>query len=395
MKHSFKTALFTLTLVSLTGCALFNSSISSSLDSSSVSSSSTSSSDTSSSSVSSSSSTQLETSVESVYYDISNDYTTIYNTVNPSVAVLFVYSGASLADQGSAFVYDVDGTTKYAIANYSVARAAQSPTAVDINTLNHELLFGNNVRVAADLVGFYSGYDIAVLRFEDPSNLVPVAPLGTFDGKSRGEEVLVIGTPKVGPELRNTLTRGVVSGLERMVTGGNGDYAYSYPAFQIDAPTNTGVFGGPVIDITGAIIGVVQYRYLDVDGISESISFAISIDDLSEILDQIVSTTAHTYSKVRIGVTVQDIRMMDLATRTSFNIPAGVTSGLYVVEAGVGTPAYNAGIRSQDIITTADGFPVSSLSGLSSYLYRKAIGETFVLQVYGEGTVNVVLTSAA
>lgn len=393
MKHTLKASILVVTLASLTGCQFFNSSLSSSIDSISTSSSSSSSSESSSVSSTSSVSTSLDSSVESVYYDISNDYTSIYSAINPSVAALFVYNGSTLADQGSAFVYDVDGTTKYVITNYSVARAAQSPTAVNIATLNHELLFGNNVRVAADLVGFYEGYDIAVLEFEDPDNLVPVAPLGTFDDNARGEEVLVIGTPKVGPELRNTLTRGVVSGLERMVS--NDTVGYSYPAFQIDAPTNTGVFGGPVVDITGAVIGVVQYRYLDVDGISESISFAISIDDLSEILDQIVNSSAHTYAKVRIGVTVQDIRMMDLATRASFNIPSGVTSGLYVVEAGIGTPAYNAGIRSQDIITTADGFPVSSLSGLSSYLYRKAVGETFVLNVYGEGTVNVVLAAAS
>lgn len=387
MKKSIQSVITAVVMLTLVGCQSLWSS--SSVPSSSMSSSSTSSGTSSYISIP----TSLDHNVESVYYDISNDYTTIYDNINPSVAVVFVYNTSnSVVDQGSGFVFRSSGTTKYLLTNYGVARAAQSSTAIALNQLRYELLFGNNVRVAATLVGYYGTYDVAVLQFNDTTNAVPVAPLGVFDGKQRGEEVLVIGTPKVNAELRNTLTRGVISGLERMISDTTA--GTSYPAFQIDAPTNTGVFGGPVIDNNGLIIGVVQYRYLDVDSISESISFAIGINDLEEILDQIITSSSKTYTKVRIGITVQDIRMMDLATRSAAGIPAGVTSGLYVVESGVLTPAYVAGIRAGDIVTTADGFPVSSLSGLSSYLYRKAVGETFVLQLHGKGSVNVVLTAA-
>lgn len=363
----------------LTGCQLLISPITSSSSSESTSSISI--------------STAINTDIESVYYDISNNYTTIYNQVNSSVATLFTYSGSTLVDQGSAFVYSASGSTKYVVANYGVIRAKDSSTTYTLSALRYELLFGNNVRVAATLVGYYAGYEIAVLQFNDNDNLVPTTTIGSFDVMERGDEVLVIGSPKVGSELRNTLTRGVVSGLERLID--STEDGFSFPAFQVDAPTNTGVFGGPVLNSIGEVVGVAQYRYADADGVAESLSFAISIDDLSTILDQIINASNHTYTKVRIGVLVQDIRLMDLATREDAGIPADITSGLYIVESGVGTPAYLAGIRPGDIIVTADGFPVSSLSGLSSYLYRKAVGETFVLEVYGQGVANVILAAAS
>lgn len=372
-------------IITLSGCQLL-------ITSPSTSSSSSASTATTSNSVSSIS-TNINTDVDSVYYDISNTYTAIYDQLNPSVATVFTYATNTLVDQGSGFVYSAEGATKYVVANYGVIRAKESTTSYAISALRYELLFGNNVRVAATLVGYYAAYEIAVLKFTDTNDSVPVPTIGSFDVMQRGEEVLVIGSPKVGSELRNTLTRGVISGLERMIDSTTD--GYTYPAFQIDAPTNSGVFGGPVINGIGEIIGVAQYRIVDEDGISESLSFAIGIDDLNTILDQIIHASNHTYTKVRIGVLVQDIRLMDLAARDDANIPAEVTSGLYVVEAGAGTPAYLAGVRNGDIILTADGHPVSSLSGLSSYLYRKSVGDTFVLSLHDKADANVVLVAVS
>ena len=92
-----------------------------------------------------------------------------------------------------------------------------------------------------------------------------------------GETVYAIGTP-VFLSMRNTVTRGIVSGLDVPVMG-----AY-YPMLQTDAAINGGNSGGPLINTEGKLIGINTIKYVDVD--IEGIAFSISLDTINYVLSQ-------------------------------------------------------------------------------------------------------------
>ncbi len=117
--------------------------------------------------------------------------------------------------------------------------------------------------------------DLAVIRI-NKLGLKPIA-FGDKNSVMPGETVYAIGTP-VFLSMRNTVTRGIVSGLDVPVMG-----AY-YPMLQTDAAINGGNSGGPLINTEGKLIGINTIKYVDVD--IEGIAFSISLDTINYVLSQ-------------------------------------------------------------------------------------------------------------
>lgn len=222
----------------------------------------------------------------------------------------------------------------------------------DGTILTNEHVIANATRVVvtrvngetyeARVVGADSRTDLAVLKVDAEEEL-PHVEIGTSSDLMIGETVIAIGNPF---GLSHTVTRGVVSALNRTIRGGN-DRIYT-DFIQIDASINPGNSGGPLLNILGQLVGINSAIYHKAEGIG----FAIPVDKAMRIVDNLIS-----YGEVHrawLGVHVQDLTP-DLARH--FGVEG--RGGVLVSRVFDGSPAEKAGIRRGDVLLTLDGRPLT------------------------------------
>lgn len=258
------------------------------------------------------------------------------------------------ASTGTGIVYSLDG---YILTNYHVVESGSS----------HTVTLYNGKSYKAELVGFEAANDVAVLKI-DATGLSPVV-MGNSDKIAVGEDVIVIGNP-LG-ELTYTLTRGVVSALNRVI---NTD---SNPKnmFQIDAAVNSGNSGGPAFDSYGRVIGIVTAKY-SADTV-EGIGFCIPINDAVSIAEELVD---HGFVRGKAGIEI-------CATDSYLTYGNGWFSSYAIYGAKVtyvksGGSADKAGMAVTDMIVSVDGAEITSVSELQAALRKKSIGDTIEIVAY-------------
>jgi len=129
----------------------------------------------------------------------------------------------------------------------------------------------SGARVAARVLGLDPVLDLALLRIETKAPL-PAVRLGDSSTLRVGEEVVAIGSP-IG--LEQSMTRGIVSGLNRLLPG-----LPDQPMIQTDAPINPGNSGGPLVDRCGGVIGINTFISED----AQSVGFAIPVNAVKAVL---------------------------------------------------------------------------------------------------------------
>src|SRR5215470_1841960 len=158
---------------------------------------------------------------------------------------------------GSGFIIDKDGLI---MTNSHVVYGMQSLTV----TLDE------GTRVAGRLVGADPIFDVAIVRIPKPDKgTLPVLKLGESSRIREGDEVIAIGNP-LG--LNQTVTRGIVSGLNRLLP--DTPLSVQEPLIQTDTPINLGNSGGPLLNLCGEVIGISSAIIPD----AQNIGFAIPID---------------------------------------------------------------------------------------------------------------------
>ncbi|MEN9915466.1 MAG: hypothetical protein RL725_141, partial [Actinomycetota bacterium] len=161
--------------------------------------------------------------------------------VIPAVVSISV-KGSSGSGTGSGFFLDSNG---YVLTNNHVVEAAATSGTITVE-------LSNGKKYGAKLMGRDNSYDLAVLKIDVTS--APTLQLGDSDLVQVGDSVIAIGSP-LG--LSGTVTSGIISSKNRAVTTGNGSGESSFiNALQTDAAINPGNSGGPLVDSTGAVIGV-------------------------------------------------------------------------------------------------------------------------------------------
>ncbi len=161
------------------------------------------------------------------------------NRVLPSVVSITTEAGSS----GSGFIIDSSG---FILTNNHVVEEAALAKAKIIVTLN------NGEDFESTIVGRDSSYDLAVLKILATG--LPALQFGDSDKVAVGDSVIAVGSP-LG--LSGTVTLGIISAKDRAVTaGGSAGESSFINALQTDAAINPGNSGGPLIDTTGAVIGV-------------------------------------------------------------------------------------------------------------------------------------------
>ena len=193
----------------------------------------------------------------------------------------------------------------------------------------------SGAKVTARVLGLDAVLDIALLRLEGPGAL-PVAQLGDSSSVKVGDEVVAIGNP-LG--LDQTMTRGIVSGLNRMLPGISDE-----PMIQTDAPINPGNSGGPLVDRCGRVIGINTLISED----AQSIGFAIPINAARSLLRDL----RESGRVVRPWLGMQG-RPIEASLGAVVRMP--VTPGYLVEIVYDGSPAERAGVRGGTLAVVVQG----------------------------------------
>jgi S1-C subfamily serine protease len=271
---------------------------------------------------------------------------------------------------GSGVVIDPAG---YILTNdHVVAPAAE----VDGATI--EAIFHDGGRGAARIVGRDPKTDLAVVKVE-VSNPV-VAQIGASSSLAVGDGVIAIGSP-LG--LAGTVTDGIVSALDRPVRLDSGDTGAVIDAIQTDAAINPGNSGGPLVDSTGAVVGInTAIRSVGAgEGGSIGLGFAIPIDDARAIAEQLIRSGAVRHAE--LGV---DAR----------SVTDGTTDGAQVQNVRQGGPAAAGGVVEGDVITRLGDRSIAGADELVVAVRERRPGDAVPVELVREGrplTVTVVLGS--
>ena len=288
-----------------------------------------------------------------------NVNSTVGITTTATMTNAFGYD-TTFAAAGSGFIISHDG---YILTNYHVVEDSQSITVAMYDGTTYD----------AELIGYDQSNDIAVLKIEAQEDLTPVT-VGNSDELLVGQDVLAIGNP-LG-ELTFSLTTGVVSALDRDVTLSG---SVRMRLIQTDCAINSGNSGGALFNMYGEVIGITNAKYSGSGSTGEAsvdnIGFAIPINTVAGIVEQIMTTGE--ISTPFIGITITDVSD-DLA---AYGIPKGAD----VYEVAEDSPAAEAGIQPKDIITEADGHPITGSDDLVKYIKSLSAGDEVLLSVYRQG----------
>ncbi len=206
--------------------------------------------------------------------------------------------------------------------------------------------------------------DVAVLRL-DASHL-PYLRAGLLEQLQPGDAVVAIGAPF---GLEQSVSHGIVSAKGRALPGMS-----AVPHIQTDAPINPGHSGGPLLDASGAVVGMHAQIYSSSGGY-QGLSFAIPIDVALKVKDHLMAhgRMPHGY----LGVTIQSLNP---TLASAFGL-AG-SQGALVGGVDVGSAAEAAGLRPGDVITHVNGSSVGRAAELFGHLGAALPGEQVRLSLW-------------
>jgi putative serine protease PepD len=296
------------------------------------------------------------TTVGSVYKNAAKSVVEI--TVNGRADTSPFGGGGTQQAQGSGFVYDDQG---HIVTNQHVADGAQSVSVT----------FSNGKSYDATVVGTDSSTDLAVLKVDAPASLLQPLELGNSSDLEVGDGVIAIGSPF---GLDQTVTTGIVSALHRQITAPN-NFAID-DAIQTDAAINHGNSGGPLLDLTGKVVGVTSQIESESGG-NDGIGFAVPSNTVSKIAAALISngSVEHAF----LGVSTEDVQG---------------STGAAIADVRADTPAAGAGLRNGDVVTKLDGTTVDSADELRTLIDSKQPGDKVELTIKRDGgtrTIEVTL----
>jgi putative serine protease PepD len=268
--------------------------------------------------------------------------TQIYKKAAPGVVDITVTQGGGSSSspfspgggggqaEGSGFVVDTAGDI---VTNAHVVDGA---TAITVH-------FQSGKSAKATLVGSDDSTDIAVIKVDVSDSLLHPLDWGNSSTVQVGQDVAAIGSPF---GLVETMTAGIVSALNRTITAPN-DFSIA-GAIQTDAAINHGNSGGPLLDMSGQVIGVNAQIESDSGG-NDGVGFAIGSNAAKNVADTLISggKVQHAY----LGIRVND---------------ASGNGGAEVVSVVSGSPADKGGMKAGDVVTAIAGTEITSGDDLTA-----------------------------
>jgi S1-C subfamily serine protease len=326
---------------------------------------------------------EIVTSISTVSID-GGDLPALYQAINPGVVAIraLTEEGGGL---GTGFVWDNQG---HIVTNFHVV-----DSATDL-----EVDFPSGFKTRADVLGFDTDTDLAVLKLNQlPPELV-VLTLGDSHDLAVGQTVIAIGNPQ---GLNGTMTQGIISALGRTLDSmhfapGGGAFATGN-IIQTDAAINPGNSGGPLINLNGEVVGInsaISTTNIDISGqpVNSGLGFAISIDTIKNVIPDLIEFGSHDTPFVGIQV----LSEVSLFVQEELELPQ--STGVYILEVTQGSPADRAGLRGTnvegdirlggDLIIGIDDLEVQDFQDFMGYLLTyKNPGDVVTITAIRDGKV--------
>lgn len=232
--------------------------------------------------------------------------------------------------------------------------------------------------------------DVAFLKINNTEgHKLKTATLGNSSDVEVGDDAIAIGNA-LG-QFQNTVTSGIISGYGRSVqagdSSGSGSSENLENLFQTDAAINEGNSGGPLVNLNGQVIGI----NTAVAGDAQNIGFAIPINDVKGLINQVAKTGkfARPYLGIRyVSLTADVAATYGLKTQQGiFIVPSGNSNSSSVV---AGSPADKAGLEERDIITAINGTKIDQTHSLTSLLNSHQPGDKVELTVLRDGKTKTI-----
>ena len=261
---------------------------------------------------------------------------------------------------------------------------------VDKTDLKYTVLLNSGDEYVAKILAQDPVLDVAIIKIEVKNS--PYLKLANSDNLLVGESVVAIGNA-LG-EFKNTVSAGVVSGLSRNLRaqGGGGFKEFLYKVIQTDAAINKGNSGGPLLNLSGEVVGVNVALAED----SSSIGFSLPINSIKSVIKQVKETGKISRPYVGVRYIVNDENV-----RKEFSLPISygvlVQKGSSEDEPAIvpGSPAETAGIKEGDIIFSVDGELVTANNDFMSLIRSKKVGDKITLLVLSKGQEKAIIISLA
>lgn len=315
------------------------------------------------------SNSNIETTITSVVQEVEPAVVTVVGTISGRATFFGITSDQEVS--GSGVIITEDG---YILSNNHVVEGTQTLSVILNDGTEHP----------AELISRDVFADLAVLKID--GKVPGIAKIGNSDNLKPGETVIAIGSP-LGT-FRNSVTVGVISATGRTLDSGDG-YAIE-DLIQTDAAINSGNSGGPLLNLTGEVIGINTLVIRGSNNSStsaEALGFAIPSNTAAMIAQHIIEKGY--FARPYLGTSYQNVTPR---IASWYNLP--VNYGAYITGIDRKSPAEFAGLRPGDIITKIGDVPIDEQQSFINALFEYEPNQQITIEFSRENqllTVDVVL----
>ena len=294
-------------------------------------------------------------------FDLFNPFGFNYTPQDQQLKVTPKYEKQEIAS-GSGFIITSDG---YIITNKHVVSDEKAEYTVFLN---------DGTKYNAKIIALDPLEDFALIKI-NALNLKPLS-LGDSSKLQLGQTVIAIGNA-LG-EFQNTISVGVISGLNRSITASGGQLKAEKltDLIQTDAAINRGNSGGPLLSLDGKVIGM----NTAIVASAQNIGFAIPINKIQGTIEEAIKTGKITVPF--IGVYYIQLDKTEAESR-KLDVDYGA---LLVSDQGAGailkdSPAQKAGLKEGDIILSVNKEKITTKAPLATVVRKYKPGDTIVLEI--------------
>ncbi len=270
--------------------------------------------------------------------------------------------------EGSGWIISTDG---YIVTNNHVVEGAETITVIldDGRNFNVDNVYRDRVS------------DLAVLKINAQG--LPALKVGNSSVSRVGDWVIAIGN-SLGQGIRATF--GIISAKDVSIVTENGETLDKL--LDIDAAINAGNSGGPLINMSGEVIGINSIKVAQV-GV-DSMGYAISTQTAIPIINNLIQS--QYVSRPWLGVKLYEVSDLNSVEFKQLNVQ--VSKGVLLTSVVIDGPAYKAGLAQYDVITAVDDVSVSTVEGLVRTIRSYEVGDTIRVTYWrgpNKNTVSLIL----
>jgi serine protease Do len=307
-------------------------------------------------------------------YSICDLYNNIVNTVNngmgPSLVGISNQKECTWQDyekNGTGVIISDDG---YIMSNSHLAEKKENITV---------RLYNGNI-YKANVVGSDKTSNLVILKINERN--LQVAQFGDSSKVKIGDFAIAMGNP-LGEEHSIFSTVGIISGINTRTFSANDntEEKVMYNVLETDASINSRNIGGVLCDSSGKIIGINNSYIVDKQGSTNGIAYAISIDEIKEIIDSFIDN----------GYVLRD--RLGIYGGTAVPVDNNGVEGIYVQHVVKGSGADKANIRPTDIIVEIDNTDTKKIEDVNNIVKEYKPGDKVMCKVWrNSGFLSVEIT---